>query len=550
MHAVRSTPASSAIIEPPAPAYGQTIYPKVVVRNYGYDTLRSIQLGYIHYGTNLPKILNATCAIPPNGGLDTFLFTSPFVITSDYPETFDIKAFTNLTGDDLYRDNDTCTRTYSLYPLTNDISAHSFIYPLSSVIAGDTTVTVTLRIRNFGLQPLTTARLSYLVNGRNRIDEDVNFSDYLGRPLMSMEYFNYTFHHKLHAAMGIMRLTGIAKCDSNEYVYNDTVTKHVEGISSVTDLAATAVIVDTSDFNEVRFELVIDNRGARGANNFEVGFYIDNDTNTTYRETYYRAQPLPALSTGYHMFNLTLPTRPANYPNVTGFVHIRGRQRPHQRHHQGPLARQYIDLEMPRNRHRRENAGPTACSVTDTQQRQPPAPRHHVIQIAATINGTNLSFNTYAIIHDGEPAYRTGPSSRSARRTVSPRAPPAPMWAAAKLTYIGDLNTTNNETTVVDVINYYDPSDAPVVDDLKLTLDQNYPNPFSGFTTIPFSLPTPANVRFFVIDAMGHVVNSMERRYGAGPQSITINMDAYPAGFYYYGIEVDGQRLMKKMIMR
>ena len=539
-----------AIIEPQNPSYGQTIYPKVVVRNYGYDTLRSIQLGYIHYGTNLPKILNATCAIPPNGGLDTFLFTSPFVITSDYPETFDIKAFTNLTGDDLYRDNDTCTRTYSLYPLNNDISAHSFIYPLSSVIAGDTTVTVTLRIRNFGLQPLTTARLSYLVNGRNRIDEDVNFSDYLGRPLMSMEYFNYTFHHKLHAAMGIMRLTGIAKCDSNEYVYNDTVTKHVEGISSVTDLAATAVIVDTSDFNEVRFELVIDNRGARGANNFEVGFYIDNDTNTTYRETYYRAQPIPALTTAYHVFNMTLPTRPARYPTVTGFVHIQGDNDP-ANDTTSVIARQYIDLEVQRVIVE-ENAGPLCRTFIQIRNNGnltllPITP----IQIRGTVNNVPLSFNTYAMIHAGETVHiELENTPQEPERNRVPKSPTRSYVGSGRVVLMGESNTTNNETTVVDVINYYDPSDAPVVDDLKLTLDQNYPNPFSGFTTIPFSLPSPANVRFFVIDAMGHVVNSMERRYGAGPQSITINMDAYPAGFYYYGIEVDGQRLMKKMIMR
>ena len=92
--------------------------------------------------------------------------------------------------------------------------------------------------------------------------------------------------------------------------------------------------------------------------------------------------------------------------------------------------------------------------------------------------------------------------------------------------------------------------DAPVVETNTLVLDQNFPNPFNDRTTIPFTLPNDADVRFFIIDAMGHIVNSFTRHYSAGAQSLTVDMSAYPAGIYYYGIEVDGQRRMKKMLLR
>ncbi len=539
-----------AILEPEEPRYGQTIYPKVVVKNYGYDTIRSLQLGYTHYGTNLPKILNTTCLIPPNEGVDTFLFTSPFVITSDYPDTFYLKAFTNLTGEDLYRDNDTMSRLYHLFPLDNDISAHSFVYPLSSVIASDSTVQVTLRMRNFGQHEIPTAQVSYLVNGRDRVDESINFEDYLGRPLRSMEYFNYTFNHKLMASMGIMQLTGIVKCDSNEYVYNDTVTKRINGISSVNDMAAAAMIVDTSGHNEVRFEIVIENRGARGANNFEVGFYIDNDTNTMHRETYYRAQPLPALSTGYHMFNLTLPTRPANYPNVTGFVHLPN-DIDRTNDTTSSITTQFVDLEMARIVVE-ENASPMCRVFVQLRNNGnldvlPSA----FIQIRGTINGVNLSFNANELIHAGETRFveLLGTQENPDKNHV-PKSPTRTYTGNVRFTLSGDANTDNNESTFIEVFNYFDPSDVPAVDKLLFSLDQNYPNPHTGRTTIPFTLPAPSSVRFFVIDAMGHMVNSFERLFGAGPQSITIDMSAYASGFYYYGIEVDGQRQMKKMILR
>ena len=81
-------------------------------------------------------------------------------------------------------------------------------------------------------------------------------------------------------------------------------------------------------------------------------------------------------------------------------------------------------------------------------------------------------------------------------------------------------------------------------------LDQNYPNPFSQQTTVTFTLPNAATVRFFVVDAMGHLVNSFERHYEAGEQSLMLDMSSYGSGVYFYGIEVDGERRMRKMIMR
>ena len=67
---------------------------------------------------------------------------------------------------------------------------------------------------------------------------------------------------------------------------------------------------------------------------------------------------------------------------------------------------------------------------------------------------------------------------------------------------------------------------------------------------MPFSLPDAANVRFFVMDAMGKIVNSFERFFAAGDNTVVLDMQAYTSGVYYYGIEVDGQRQMRKMILR
>ena len=75
------------------------------------------------------------------------------------------------------------------------------------------------------------------------------------------------------------------------------------------------------------------------------------------------------------------------------------------------------------------------------------------------------------------------------------------------------------------------------------------PNPFSHQTTVPFSLPNAAEVKLFVMDALGHIVYTDSRFCYAGNNLWTINMDRFSSGVYYYGIEVDGIRQMRKMIL-
>ena len=529
-----------SIVYPTAPAYGQTICPRVVVHNYGTDTLRSFTMGYIHYGTYLPKQTTITnCRVAP-GGCDTFSFApnASFIVTSDFPDTFNITAFT-LIQSDIYHDNDSCTQAFPLSPLENDISAHSFLYPLDNVVAGDS-LQVTLRIRNFGSSPITTATASYIVNGQMRVDEEIDFNAILGHPLGSMQYFNYTFRQRFRAPMGVVKLTGIIKSPQNDYVYNDTVSKRVEGINSVLDIAAAAVIVDTSSHTVVRISLVIENRGARGANGFEVGYYIDDNTDTIYREFYGRDVPIPGLQTGYYSFNATLPRRSAGYRNVTAFVHaLNDNDRSNDT--TKFITTQYFDIEMEKIIII-ENAQPD-CQVIAVIHNNGNIPlmASTTIHVDGYINGTRLSDNFNHAVMAGQTVSLIFPRHRVPKSPVR-------HYEGSLATSISDADSNNNQTNLIEIRGHWE--DAPVVETNTLVLDQNFPNPFNDRTTIPFTLPNDADVRFFIIDAMGHIVNSFTRHYSAGAQSLTVDMSAYPAGIYYYGIEVDGQRRMKKMLLR
>ena len=526
------------ITKPEFPKYGQTIYPEIVVKNFGYDTARSLQIGYTYYGVNLAQISHFNnCNIAP-GATDTFTVESPFIVSSDFPDTFYITAFT-ISNEDNIRDNDTTVKEFHLAPLDNDISAEAVIQPLDRVIAGDS-VTVTMRIRNFGVSTISHATLSYIFNGYLHVTEEVDIEALLGRPLQSMEFFNYTFHQRFRSSMGIMRIDCIAKNDANEYIYNDTVSKNFHGISSITDIATTAVVVDTVGFNDVRVLLIIENRGARGANNFEVGFWYDNDTSTLFTEYYEHDEPLPALTTGYHLFSIKLPPRQATWDHFVGFVHIDDDNDP-SNDTTTATVKQAVDIEV-LGLVVEENAQPDCRVFIQMRNIGNFTLTGKTLQLKANVNGNELSYNVVREIEPGRIISiefdRRIPKDRMRHYEGSSRL----------IGLSSDVDQSNNQSTNITVVNYFE--GVPTINGGKLVLDQNYPNPFSERTVIPFSIPDAAFVRIFVMDAMGRIVNSFERFYGAGDNTVEIDMQSFSAGVYYYGIEVDGQRQMRKMILK
>ena len=528
-----------AITKPVQPKYGEIVFPEVVVKNFGYDTSFSQQIGYTYYGTTLAQISSYSDTIAP-GATDTIPLVNSFLITSDFPDTFNITAFTIMSAD-LYSDNDTATQYFVLAPLDDDISAEEFLAPLDRVIAGDSTCVVTMRIRNFGLNPIDDANLTYIVNDDFSVTEHVDFNQVLGRPLQSTEYFNYTFEERFLASMGMMRLVGIAKSESNAYIYNDTINKRFDGISSITDLATTSIIVDTDQRAQIKVAILIENRGARGANNFEVGFWIDNDTNTMVRETYSFALPIPALTTGYYVFDSTLRDRSAPYDHVSAYVRVED-DNDRTNDTASLLVSKYVDLEAVEVVVE-ENASDD-CRVFFRMRNLGNMLFTRGVKVYATVNGNELSKN----ITSGDIAVVPMSSTLIEFPRTIPKDPQRQYVGNGRLVYSLDADTSNNQTSVVHVVNYVE--NVPEVGAGELVLDQNYPNPFSGKTTIPFSLPNTSKVTIFVMDALGHIVHTQTGYFAAGSNSVTLDLDRFSSGVYYYGIEVDRVRQMRKMVLR
>lgn len=86
-------------------------------------------------------------------------------------------------------------------------------------------------------------------------------------------------------------------------------------------------------------------------------------------------------------------------------------------------------------------------------------------------------------------------------------------------------------------------------------LHQNYPNPFNPTTNISYHLPQGGEVRIFIYDVEGRIINEvLSERQEAGDHTINWNGKnnygvSVASGMYLYQVHFDNSVITKKMIL-
>lgn len=81
-------------------------------------------------------------------------------------------------------------------------------------------------------------------------------------------------------------------------------------------------------------------------------------------------------------------------------------------------------------------------------------------------------------------------------------------------------------------------------------LGQNYPNPASGLTQIPFYLTESSKVSIKLYDSSGRYVRELTHsNFSKGENSISVNLNDLSNGIYFYQMSVNGFKQAKKMIV-
>ncbi len=106
-----------------------------------------------------------------------------------------------------------------------------------------------------------------------------------------------------------------------------------------------------------------------------------------------------------------------------------------------------------------------------------------------------------------------------------------------------------NDTVVITVINHICPSGIGESGLDGMWLGQNIPNPATKTTTIEYTLPKSGEVVFRLTNLLGEPIEVQRIEGHTGRQTIELDVDGMPAGVYYYSIDFEGTRLVKKMVV-
>lgn len=94
--------------------------------------------------------------------------------------------------------------------------------------------------------------------------------------------------------------------------------------------------------------------------------------------------------------------------------------------------------------------------------------------------------------------------------------------------------------------------DDPILQGAEINyLGQNYPNPTSDNTTIPFKVKETGNVSLDLYDASGkYVRNIFNGNLSKGNQTVSVNVFGLTKGIYFYQLSSGNFKSSKKMIIR
>lgn len=524
----------------PLPNYGTYYYPKVEVKNYGYDTVRNYQVCYTAIDMNIPiceQVLDV--AIAPRHGTHAHTFATGRYVRTELPNPFEICAFTRLNPTDLYSDNDSICDVFIIGPLQRDAALNSINKP-SPVVVANELIEVEIVVENLGIDPITQLPVAYSVSGGEIVEELIRFEP----PLFVGQSYIYKFNRKYSSPYGSTNLKVWTGLEGDYYHDNDTLFLRVMGTSSTKDIEAREIRVDDFNLDYLGVQLTIANNSSVGIANIEVGYYINGDPSTTVLETYRLGNALPAGALGYHYFAATLPRANAPYSSICAFVNVPGDNNP---------------------------SNDTTCHITmgyldaiaDTIYIEHTSNVECRVQLRARNVGTlggPSTVKAYLVV-DGDwssPIYQefAWGNDEPDHNFINfmtfdariPRKDNRIYDVVAWIKYKNDYNLSNDTTDTYKVVGYIG-LDGEIEPLDEFELGQNIPNPFNKSTKIPFQIPTPGKVRLVIMDNLGKLIYSENKHYESGEHYLEFNAGRLPQGVYYYTMEYDGIRKTKKMII-
>lgn len=162
------------------------------------------------------------------------------------------------------------------------------------------------------------------------------------------------------------------------------------------------------------------------------------------------------------------------------------------------------------------------------------------VLIRLNSNKMHIAAGAIAVFKDGSSDFLVS-TSVSNSGIISLKTP----WSWSEVDEIGiiTVNTSQSESMTV---NIGTASHQTTVTEL----DQNFPNPFRGATTIRFTLGENSHVELRIFDISGRLVNTLiDEERASGTHTITFESRKLASGVYFYQLITDEGALVKKMTL-
>jgi len=113
----------------------------------------------------------------------------------------------------------------------------------------------------------------------------------------------------------------------------------------------------------------------------------------------------------------------------------------------------------------------------------------------------------------------------------------------------GTFNIMYAEIPLADIIQNSVGINTVTANDL-FTINQNFPNPFRGSTTIPVNLKTNSDVNISVMNVVGQTVFVQKfEKAQPGINNFSMDLSNLKAGVYFYTVEVQGYKSSSRMVI-
>ncbi|MDR1792934.1 MAG: T9SS type A sorting domain-containing protein [Bacteroidales bacterium] len=89
-----------------------------------------------------------------------------------------------------------------------------------------------------------------------------------------------------------------------------------------------------------------------------------------------------------------------------------------------------------------------------------------------------------------------------------------------------------------------------IFDKNSISLSQNIPNPATNTTKVEYSLPHDGKATFSICTTAGQVVYNQTVNAFIGTNNIIFDLNGFASGIYFYSMEFEGQKLVRKMSVK